>query len=113
MPRDRYVITRPNVSTVPSQPMVHKYSPGHVPPASAFILSTPAGFFSSVEVNTLMEGNLAICILTVFTYLDLVILGIYSGKIIANVHIDLCIRLFIIVCLNFFKNLNFLQMNVG
>lgn len=60
-----------------------------------------------------MEGNLAICILTVFTYLDLIIRGIYPGKIIANVHIDLCTRSFIIVYLHFFKNLNFWQMKIG
>lgn len=45
---------------------------------------------------------MAICVLTVFTCLDLIILGVYPGKIIADGHIDLCARLIITVSLNLF-----------
>lgn len=58
-----------------------------------------------MDVNTLMEGNLAICILTVFTHSDLIIPKAYAGKIIAYVHKDLYAELFIIVYLTFFQKL--------
>ena len=59
--RDGHIITRPNISPVPSQTVVYKYSSKCQSYAYVFLFPTLS--FPSMDVNISIEGNLAICII--------------------------------------------------